>query len=497
MKQRNELFKDLIFYEIYPTSFYDSNSDGIGDLMGIKKKLSYIKELGCNAIWLNPFFVSPFRDGGYDISDFFNVDSKFGTMRDFDDLIKEAKKLKIKIILDCVAGHTSNISKEFIESSKEKKNKYSDLFIWNNNVWHMESGYKLVSGCTPRNGNFLVNFFAFQPALNYGFNKIEYPEWQMSYRDQRTYQARNFIIKFMKFWLKKGVAGFRVDMADSLVKNDKDKSATIEVWRYIFKKVKNDYPNAFFVSEWSNPNQSFRAGFDCDFVLNHWHNFYHHLARSTKSTCGVSVLNGGDSSVFIKDLKWRYSESIKNHGYLGIISGNHDTTRVATFLSLEKLKMFYMFMFMMPGIPFLYYGDEIMMKNATIANKDGGYTRTGARTPMQWDESKNAGFSKASTDKLYLPVNKGSKTNLIGNLNDKNSLYYTIKTLIKIRKNNPSILNATMTFNVKNNVINLNRGNLRLILNCSKKDITVKNKILYSTGKNKTIKPNEGAIIII
>lgn len=496
MQKRNEKFKNLVFYEIYPTSFYDSNNDGIGDLNGIRKKLPYIKELGCNAIWLNPFFTSPFKDGGYDVTNFFDVDKRFGSLKDFENLIKTANKLGIKIIIDCVAGHASEDNYEFIQSGKEKRNEYSDLFIWNDTVWQMPEGYKFVSGRFQRNANYLVNFFSFQPAFNFGFNKITHPKWQMSYKDKRTFKARDYIVKIMKFWLKKGAAGFRVDMADSLVKNDDDKSGTIKVWDYIFSKVRKEYPNAFFVSEWSNPEKAFDAGFDCDFVLDHRNNFYHKLTRTRPDVPNKCILNGGDTQVFTKDLKWRYEQSLKHHGYLGIISGNHDTPRIANELSLSKLKMFYMFMFMMPGIPFIYYGDEIMMKDANIPNKDGGFQRVGARTPMQWDKSKNAGFSKADASKLYLPVNKASNVNVKDNINNKNSLYHTIKALIKIRKSYPIILSPKMSFTVKDNVITLNRDHLKLILNCSdKKVIKLSGKVLFTTGKNKVIKPSEGAII--
>ena len=229
---RNEKFKDLVFYEIYPTSFYDSNNDGIGDLKGISQKLSYVKDLGCNAIWFNPFFVSPFKDGGYDIKDFFDIDPRFGDMKDFEEMVSHAHKLGIKVIVDCVAGHASEENKEFLMSGLENRNEYSDLFIWTESVWNNDPKYKLIAGRHPRNGNYLVNFFSVQPAFNYGFNHIDDPKWQMSYKDKRTYQARDYLIKIIKFWLNKGVDGFRVDMADSLVKNDDDKEATIEVWHY-------------------------------------------------------------------------------------------------------------------------------------------------------------------------------------------------------------------------------------------------------------------------
>ena len=165
--------KDLIFYEIYPTSFYDSNNDGTGDLNGITAKLDYIKSLGFNALWINPFYLSPFKDGGYDVKDFFEVDPRFGNKSDLINLIKEVHRRDMKIIIDLVAGHASEENKEFLLSAKDEKNYYSDLFIWNNSTWDLEPNYKLISGRYERFGNYLVNFFSTQPAFNYGFNNYQ------------------------------------------------------------------------------------------------------------------------------------------------------------------------------------------------------------------------------------------------------------------------------------------------------------------------------------
>ena len=123
----NSWIKDAIFYQIYPTSFYDSDGDGIGDLKGITEKLDYVKNLGVNAIWINPFFKSPFKDGGYDIEDYYSIDKKFGDMQDFEELIKKGKELGLKIIIDLVIGHTSVKHKWFKQSADEKKNKYSEI----------------------------------------------------------------------------------------------------------------------------------------------------------------------------------------------------------------------------------------------------------------------------------------------------------------------------------------------------------------------------------
>jgi len=490
---RNEEFKDLIFYEIYPTSFFDCNNDGVGDINGITLKLDYIKELGFNALWINPFYLSPFKDGGYDIVDHKEIDPRFGTLVDFKNLLNEAHKRNIKVCIDLVPGHTSEEHPYFLRSGEEAHNEYSDMFIWTNDVWNYNPKYKLISGRHPRNGNYMVNFFSFQPALNFGFKDIDDPSWQMSYKDERTFKARNYICDVIIYWLKVGVDGFRVDMADSLVKNDDNKEATIEVWNYIFGVVKAKFPHAFFVSEWCNPWQAFKAGFDSDFVLDHWDNFYHAFIRADEYSNGPSALNGGDLSFFINDLKARYEASVNDGGYLAYISGNHDVLRLTHYASIDKIKIYYMLMFFLPGIPFIYYGDEIGMCYKKLANKDGGYQRVGSRTPMQWDHSVNDGFSKAK--ELYLPVNTASDITVEDNLNDEKSLYYFIKELIKIRQNNEDLKGKYMEINENNRVINITRGTLSLIINLSNDDINFDGEVIISLGKGKTLNPYQSAII--
>ena len=486
-------FADLIFYEIYPTSFYDSNGDGIGDLKGIEDKLEYVKDLGFNAIWLNPFYKSPFKDGGYDVSDFKQVDPKFGTIKDFDSLIKKAHKLNIKIIVDLVAGHASEKNKYFLKSAEPTRNKYSDLFIWNNSVWDMENGYRLISGRYNRDACYLVNFFSTQPALNYGFKDICYPSWQMSYKDERTFQARHFMIDVMRFWLNRGADGFRVDMADSLVKNDEDKSATIEVWNYMFDIIKKEYPNSFFVSEWSSPWRSFKAGFDCDFVLStHTNVFMHFFGRTSFNE---SVFNNANIEKFINDLKDSYNAAKHFNKQLGIISGNHDCIRLASINGEKELRLIYLLIFSLPGIPFIYYGDEIAMKHSPLTSKDGGYHRTGSRTPMQWNiAQKNAGFSNYDGE-LYLPVLLGDTSNVNSSIKDKSSIYYLIKDLIKIRKEHFDLKTNEIEIKYENKILFIYRCELTLIINLSTTPFNINDEIIYTLGRESIINYLEGAII--
>lgn len=163
--------KDAVFYEIYPQSFYDTNGDGIGDLKGIIEKLDYIKELGCNALWINPCFDSPFKDAGYDVRDYKLIAPRYGTNADAKALFEAAHAKGIHVLLDLVPGHTSEEHAWFKESSKPEKNEYSDRYIWTDSCFSAGDGMPFIGGETDRNGTYILNFFKCQPALNYGYGK--------------------------------------------------------------------------------------------------------------------------------------------------------------------------------------------------------------------------------------------------------------------------------------------------------------------------------------
>ena len=267
--------KDAVFYEIYPQSFYDSNGDGIGDINGIIEKLDYVKNLGCNAIWLNPVYDSPFKDAGYDVRNYKKVAPRYGTNADLVNLLNAAHKKKIRIILDLVPGHTSDTHPWFKQSRQAKENKFTNRYIFTDNVWNAPPEYRLMCGLCERDGNYMVNYFSSQPALNYGFAEITHPEWQLP-MDHPDCQATVEALKeIMRFWLDQGADGFRVDMADSLVKNDDTKLPTATIWADIRKMLDEEYPDAALISEWCNPPVAVnKAGFHSDFYLDHIGNGY-------------------------------------------------------------------------------------------------------------------------------------------------------------------------------------------------------------------------------
>ena len=444
--------KDAVFYEIYPQSFYDTNGDGIGDIPGIIAKLDYVKSLGCNALWINPWYDSPFADAGYDVRDYKAVAPRYGTMADAEALFRTAHEKGIRVLLDLVPGHTSEEHPWFLESSREHPDEaYADRYIWTENAFCRGGGMPFISGEKPRDGAYIINFFKSQPALNYGYRRIDEPKWQQSVTAPGPMATREAMKDIMRFWLDKGCDGFRVDMADSLVKNDgDDKTATMEVWRDMAGAIHAEYPEAALVSEWNKPRQALNCGFDMDFMLDWYGNGYSSLARLykldrqgrvTEDGSYFSADSGADISGFLRDYLPQYQDTAKA-GLWCLITGNHDTKRISFHLTDRERRLLFAFLLTMPGAPFLYYGDEIGMAYRWLPTKEGGYHRTGSRTPMQWSKGKNLGFSQAPAEKLYLPVDPAADAPTVeAQEADPDSMLNHIRGLIALRHAYPELGN--------------------------------------------------------
>lgn len=430
MGKRPEWLDNAVFYEIYPQSFLDTDGDGIGNINGITEKLPYIKELGCNAIWINPCFDSPFGDAGYDVADYYKVAPRYGTNDDIVRMFDEAHKLGIHVLLDLVPGHTSWDHPWFKESMKPGKNEYTDRYIWTDSIWEEPKGYGSLRGISDRDGSCVVNFFSHQPALNYGFYKPDRP-WQQAMDAEGPMATRKAMMDVIRFWLSKGCDGFRVDMAGSLVKNDEDSKGTIALWQDVRKILDEEFPDAAFVSEWGEPDKSLKGGFHMDFLLHFGPSHYNDLFRCEKPYFGGE----GDASEFVKKYMESYRKSEKK-GLICIPSGNHDMERLAYYIKGDRLKLAFAFLLSMPGAPYIYYGDEIGMRYIEgLTSKEGGYNRTGARSPMQWDDSKNAGFSTAPADNLYICIDPdASRPTVKAQMADDSSLRAEIKKLIAVRQ---------------------------------------------------------------
>lgn len=439
----NAWLKDAVFYEIYPQSFRDSNGDGIGDFNGIIEKLDYIKELGCNAIWLNPCFDSPFGDAGYDVRDYKLVAPRYGTNEDLVRLFDEAHKRDMHVLLDLVPGHTSVEHAWFRESMKAEENEFSHRYIWSDSIWTSTDPYlPCIRGISDRDGSAAVNFFSTQPALNYGFlNPTE--SWQQPMDAPGPMATREAIKDVMRFWLSKGCDGFRVDMAGSLVKGDDEASTgTIALWQDFRAFLEEEFPDAVMVSEWGEPDKSLAAGFHMDFLLHFGPSHYNDLFRCQEPY--FSSRGKGNCGAFVRRYLESYRKASAGEGLICIPSGNHDMDRLARTLTPEEIKLAFAFLYTMPGAPFLYYGDEIGMRYVEgLTSKEGGYGRTGSRTPMQWDDSANAGFSTAEPEALYLPIDLVvDRPNAASQMNDAQSIRSELQRIIALRKAHPALGNC-------------------------------------------------------
>ncbi|MBE6902521.1 MAG: glycosylase [Ruminococcaceae bacterium] len=437
--KRPEWLDNAIFYEIYPQSFNDTNGDGIGDFNGITEKLDYIQSLGCNALWLNPCFESPFGDAGYDVSDYYQAAPRYGTNEDLKHLFDEVHKRGMHILLDLVPGHTSVRHKWFKESMKAERNEYTDRYVWTNSIWEEPQGMGCIRGISDRDGSCAVNFFSHQPALNYGFYKPD-PEkpWQQSMDDDGPRATLEELKNIMRFWLTLGCDGFRVDMAGSLVKHDEDGKGTIRLWQDVRGFLDREFPCAAMVSEWGEPDKSLQGGFHMDFLLHFGPSHYNDLFRCEEPY--FSSRGKGDISEFVAKYKENYEKSEKK-GLICIPSGNHDMDRLARSIHGDNLKIAFAFLLSMPGAPFIYYGDEIGMRYVEgLTSVEGGYGRTGSRSPMQWDSGLNAGFSSAPKEKLYIRQDESpDRPTAAAQMADDSSLFNEIRRLIGIRQSNKAL----------------------------------------------------------
>ncbi len=450
---------DAVFYEIYPQSFNDSNGDGIGDLEGIRLKLDYVQSLGCNVIWLNPCFDSPFGDAGYDVRDYRKIAPRYGTNADMKRLIRDCHRRGLRLCLDFVPGHTSTEHPWFKASCSPKPNRYSNRYVWTSSTWESAPGFNTVNAFSDRDGQYVTNFFWFQPALNYGFAKPDPAKpWQLptDHPDVRVFKRE--MRDIMEFWLAMGVDGFRVDMAASLVKGDTDGAAMRRHWGEIRAWLLRRFPEAVLIAEWSNPSAAIPAGFHVDFMIHFGSPAYNSLFRAeAKRTCFpwcdptpsfFDPSGKGDISIFLKHYLAAYART-RQLGYISLPTGNHDITRLSIERSVADLKVAMAFLLTMPGMPTIYYGDEIGMKYLRgLVSKEGGFGRTGARTPMQWSSGKNAGFSKASAKKLYLPVDTAAdRPTVAAQEDDPASLLNHVRALLALRKAHPALGNPA-TFEV-------------------------------------------------
>ncbi len=514
-------WKEAVVYQIYPRSFKDSDGDGVGDLNGILSKLDYIKSLGIDAVWLNPIYSSPNDDNGYDVSDYRNIMKDFGTMQDFDALLKGMHERNIKLIMDIVVNHSSDEHEWFKQSRSSRDNPYRNYYHW----WNAEKGkppyrYSLFDVNhdawkydSLTNAYYLHYFSQKQPDLNWENPKV-----------------RHEIYDMMIFWAKKGVDGFRLDAFQFAAKDtlfpalpkgfEKDFVKYYAMGPHLHDYLKEMNREVFSkfdvmsVAEGAgNTFEDAHALVDAD--RNELNMAYAFEAIDIAKPEGYSVLH-------FKEVFSKWDSAFASKGWLSIVLANHDQARLVSRFGNDSSefrdvssKMLTTFLLSMRGTPYYYYGDELGMTNAGFEKiedyKDmptlneyqhqkniGGdlkkymefikfSCRDNGRTPMQWDSSINAGFTSGTP---WLKINPNYKyINVSAQEKDENSCLNYLKKMVKLRKENEVLVYGKFTSIDKNNpdvfayTRELNGKKMLILLNFRSQPVTVKTGIDISKAK--------------
>ncbi len=455
---------DTVLYQIYPQSFADASGDGIGDLDGIRQRLDYLAWLGVDALWLNPCFASPFQDAGYDVTDYLNVAPRYGSNEDLAALCDEAAGRGIAILLDLVAGHTSDQHPWFLAASApDAEPAVRDRYIWTDSP---RQGWQSVQGA---GRYYLPNFLPFQPALNYGYARPDPDEpWRQPPDAPGPRANREALRRTMARWFDLGVAGFRVDMAASLVKDDPGLAETRRIWREFRDWLRDAYPDRILAAEWGDPRVSVPAGFHADFLLHFGgptdglplRSLWNNGAGTVNSTwhqdgCWADPAGRGDASRFVAaweeaaaaiaaaDPGERYGRS----GVVGLPTSNHDFTRlVAGPRDAHQAAVALTLVLSWPAMPCLYYGDEIGMRylpgTPTLEGSrlEPTYERAGSRTPMQWGSLPGGYGPGDPAESRYLPRDPAPDAPTVAaSIADEDSLLHLVRRLIQLRHGDPRL----------------------------------------------------------
>jgi alpha-glucosidase len=453
-------WKHAVFYEIYPRSFADSNGDGIGDLNGITSKLDYLKDLGVDAIWITPCFPSPQVDFGYDVSDYENIDPMYGTLADFDKLASEAKKRSIHIILDFVVNHTSDQHPWFLDSKSSRTAAHRDWYIWRDGKGPGEPPNNWLSG-------FGGSAWKFDPTTNqYYYHYFYAQQPDLNWRNPAVKEA---MFDVTRFWYKRGVSGFRLDAVDTLFE---DPNLTDNP---ILRPGKNAFGDPI---EQSKYNTKLPEVHDVLRGLRQIANKYDAVLIGETWTADISELNQyygeGNNELQLPmdflftmvnklspaEFRKQIAEVNSASGWPTFVISNHDIVR-----SYDRYgdgqhndqiaKLMAALFLTLRGTPIMYYGEEIGMKTTPPTRKEDvkdpiGRTgwpkekgRDGERTPMQWDDTANAGFT---TGKPWLPVPPTYKThNVAAESKDADSVLEFYKHVLRLRHTNPALLYGNYT----------------------------------------------------
>ncbi|GEQ33958.1 alpha-glucosidase [Marinilactibacillus psychrotolerans] len=509
-------WQKAVVYQIYPRSFQDSNGDGIGDIRGIIERLDYLEKLGINAIWLSPVYQSPNDDNGYDISDYEAIHPEFGTMEDMNELIAEAQKRSIRIVMDLVVNHTSDEHHWFQEAKKGKDSPYRDYYIWRDPVKGKEPNdlKSTFSGSAwaydkTSDQYYLHLFSEKQPDLNWKNEKM-----------------RQDIYNMMNFWLEKGIGGFRMDVID-LIGKEPDEKITgngprlHEFLQEMNRKTFGHYDVMTVGETWSATpeNAELYSGSDRGELSMIFQ--FEHIALDQESISKWALKDL--DLVELKQVLSKWQIALGETAWNSLFWNNHDTPRIVSrwgndqAFRVESAKCFAVLLHLMKGTPYIYQGEEIGMTNRPVRNISevndiesinmykeemrNGKTaeallnainykgRDNARTPMQWNDQENGGFS---TGEPWLAVNPNfTEINVEQTLADEQSVFYMYKDLIQYRKENETVVRGSynlllpdhQSVFVYERVYNENR--LLVIANLSTEENTVE---LPEISKESTIR---------
>src|SRR6202522_1089332 len=452
----HEWWKNAVFYEVYPRSFADSNGDGIGDLKGIESKLDYLQQLGVDAIWISPCYPSPQVDFGYDVSDYENIDPMYGTLADFDHLVQVAKQHHIRIIMDFVINHSSDQHPWFLDSKSSRTSAHRDWYIWRDGKANGQPPNNWISGfggsawkVDPATGQYYYHYFATaQPDLNL-----------------RNPAVKKAMFDVTRFWYKHGVSGFRLDAVDLLFedpnlrdnpvlagKNDlgdpnmenkyNDKLPEVHTELKKLRKVADEH-NAVLIGETYTSNREELKEYYGD--------------HSDEIQMPMDFMFCEVNKLSASDFRTQVANAESAGGWPVYVISNHDMTRSYNRYGDGKhndqiAKLMAGLYLTLRGTPIMYYGEELGMENNDPERKEdvkdpigiAGWPeekgRDGERTPMQWNNSDNAGFSAA---KPWLPVPASYKThNVASELEDQNSVLQFYKHLLALRHHEPALIDG-------------------------------------------------------
>ena len=473
-ENRKKWWKSAVIYQIYPRSFADSNNDGIGDLQGIISKLDYLENLGINAIWLSPVCKSPQDDNGYDISDYQDIDPMFGTLEDMEELIKEAKKRDIRIIMDLVLNHSSDEHRWFQEAKKSRENPYHDYYVWRDGK----------EGVFPNDmrATFGGSAWEWVPELQqYYFHQFSVKQPDLNWENPRLRQE---IYDMINWWIGKGVGGFRLDVIDQIAK-EPDKRITNNgprLHEYLRELSRETFQKADLVTVgetwgattelaklYSNPDNS-----ELSMVFQFEHICLDQIEGKEKWDLAPLPF------MKLKEVFGRWQTELYQKGWNSLFWDNHDLPRIVSRWGndgkyrVESAKMLAILLHGMQGTPYIYQGEELGMTNVAYdiaeyrdietlnvykERLEKGFTqedlmrsihaksRDNARTPMQWNAEENAGFTGGEP---WIKVNPNYKEiNAAKQVDDEDSIFGCYKELIRLRKNYPVFMEGNFQILLK------------------------------------------------